>query len=135
MKLTKYARELRRNMTPAERALWQYLRKRQLGVKFRRQAPIGRYIVDFVCFEVKLVIEVDGAHHANNPNDKVRDAWLASQGFRVLRFWNHEVLHNAEGVVSVILGATKHAPNAKRVSARDLTGQTDAPKDVKGYQE
>jgi len=101
---TRNARGLRREMTDAERSLWQHLRRRQIeGLKFRRQHPIGRYIADFVCVEVRLVIEVDGGQHGERQGyDKERTAWLAQRGYRVLRFWNHEVLTNAEGVMAVI---------------------------------
>ena len=82
------ARQLRKNPTEAERVLWQHLRLRQLeGYKFRRQQPIGQYIVDFVCFEHRLVIELDGGQHSQqNSYDSQRAAWMERQGFRVLRF-------------------------------------------------
>ena len=101
--LTKIARELRTNLTDAEKSLWYVLRLDNLGVKFRRQAQIGRYIVDFVCFEKKLVLEIDGGQHYNNPKDKIRDLWLKSQGFKVLRLWDSEVLGNRDGVIERIL--------------------------------
>ena len=87
-------------MTDAERLLWQHLRSRQLaGLKFRRQHPIGRYILDFVCLEAGLVIEVDGGQHGpQHSYDEARTAWLGQRGYRVLRFWNNEVLTNPEGV-------------------------------------
>lgn len=76
------------------------MRSKQLRkLKFRRQQPIGRYIVDFVCFEQLIVIEVDGGQHAENNKDKTRDKWLNDQGFKVLRFWNNDVLENIEGVL------------------------------------
>jgi len=100
--LTKRAKDLRKSSTDAERLLWRYLRSKQIeGLKFRRQEPIGNYIVDFVCYEVNLIVEVDGGHHSLEI-DADRDAWLQSQGFKVLRFWNHEVLQNIEGVLEVI---------------------------------
>ena len=100
------ARSLRNSGTDAERLLWQHLRRRQLGgYRFRRQQPIGPYIVDFLCFEQKLVIELDGGHHAENRYDDERTGWLVSRGFRVLRFWNSDVLGNAEGVRYAILEA------------------------------
>ncbi|MCY1312130.1 hypothetical protein D9M70_625240 [compost metagenome] len=104
MELKKYARELRSNMTDAERHLWYYLRAhRFLGLKFKRQEPIGRYIVDFICLECRLVIELDGGQHQDQVGrDAERDRWLAEQGFRVLRFWNHEVLGETESVLEVI---------------------------------
>ena len=99
------ARDLRRNLTDAERALWRHLRQRQVaGLKFRRQHPIGHYILDFVCLEARLVIELDGGHHAERlTEDQERTAWLEARGYRVLRFWNTEVLENPEGVLEVIL--------------------------------
>jgi len=101
-KITKLARNLRKSHTDAELLLWKYLRTRQTeGVKFRRQQPIGRFIVDFVSFEKKIIIEVDGGQHSEEL-DKERNQWLSDQGFKVLRFWNNEVLKNAEGVFEVI---------------------------------
>ena len=82
--LTPIAQELRNNPTEAEKHLWHILRVGSMGVKFRRQAVIGRYVVDFVCFERKLVIEVDGGQHNQNQKDVRRDEWLKSQGFEVL---------------------------------------------------
>lgn len=98
------ARQLRKNSTEAERVLWRHLRLRQLeGYKFRRQQPVGQYIVDFVCFETRLVIELDGGQHGEQvAYDAERSAWLQAQGFRVLRFWNHEVLQDIEAVKRVI---------------------------------
>lgn len=95
------SRKLRRNATDAEKRLWSALRHRQLGdTKFRRQHPLGPYIVDFFCLERGLVVELDGGQHAaQREADAKRDDWLAAQGFRVLRFWNHEVLSNTEGVL------------------------------------
>ncbi|HET8564402.1 MAG TPA: endonuclease domain-containing protein [Candidatus Binatia bacterium] len=94
------ARRLRNNPTEAEGVLWQHLRLRQLGgYKFRRQQPLGCYIVDFVCLEKRLVIEVDGGQHDQRSNyDNQRTVWLEGQGFRVLRFWDNEVLRET-GVV------------------------------------
>ena len=89
-------------MTDAERVLWKQLRSRRLQYKFKRQVPRGTYIVDFVCLEKKIIIEVDGAHHLNNSYDKNRDTWLSEQGYRVLRFWNSDVLKNTEGVLEKI---------------------------------
>ncbi|MDO9351158.1 MAG: DUF559 domain-containing protein [Deltaproteobacteria bacterium] len=100
-------RELRKNLTEAERALWRGLRLRQLaGQKFRRQQPIGKYIVDFVCIEKKLIIEVDGGHHADQlAYDAKRSAWLEKEGFRILRFWDNQVLKEVESVKEVIVSA------------------------------
>ena len=108
--LTKQARQLRLNPTEAEKHLWHILRGKKLGVKFRRQTIIERYIVDFVCFEKKLIIEVDGGQHAESQHDKVRDEWLENPGFMVLRFWNNEVLRNHEGVIQYITEQIKHPP-------------------------
>ena len=100
------ARQLRANPTEAEKRLWQALRDKQLdGHRFRRQASIGPYIADFVCFERRLVVEVDGGQHTDDTGDVKRTSWLESQGFRVLRFWNNEVLENREGVLERISGA------------------------------
>lgn len=100
--LTKTARGLRNNATEAEKHLWYMLRLKNLGVKFRRQTVIGHYIIDFVCFEKLLVIEIDGGQHANSEDDKIRDRWLKAEGFEVLRFWNHDVLGNRNGVLERI---------------------------------
>ena len=105
-RLTQRARVLRQQSTEAEKLLWCYLRGKQLeGAKFRRQQPIGEYIVDFVSFSHKLVVEVDGSQHAQpreQLRDRQRDAWLQEQGFTVLRFWNNDVLQNVAGVVEAI---------------------------------
>ena len=102
--MTERARALRKNPTEAERALWRHLRSRQLDEhKFRRQQPLGLYIADFVCLEKRLIIEIDGGQHVGQvASDAERTAWLEVQGFRVLRFWNHDVLKDAEAVVDVI---------------------------------
>ena len=106
------AKALRNKMTDAERRLWYWLRAHRLsGHKFKRQVPIGSYIVDFACLGRKLVIEVDGAQHAESFGDKKRDAWLKGQGFKVLRFWNSDVLKNTEGVLALISEALDHFPS------------------------
>ena len=99
------ARELRRNFTDAEMKLWKHLRNRHTGEqKFRRQQPIGKYIVDFACFEKRLIVEVDGGQHCERAAyDSERTAWLESRGFRVLRFWNDEVLQDIEIVLDLIV--------------------------------
>jgi very-short-patch-repair endonuclease len=97
------ARAMRRAPTEAERKLWYALRDRRMQtVKFRRQAPIGSYIADFFCVEHRLVIEVDGSQHAQSVGDAVRDDWLEREGYRVLRFWNHEVLTTGDNVLAAI---------------------------------
>ena len=94
----KRARALRRNATQAELKLWAILRNRQFQhLKFRRQQPIGPYYVDFVCLERHLVVEVDSGQHTEEA-DAARTAWLQARGFRVLRFWNNDVLTNPDGV-------------------------------------
>jgi len=106
------ARELRSNPTNAERTLWRHLRLRQIhGHKFRRQRSIGPYIVDFVCLEKKVVIEVDGGQHSRrNSYDGKRDTWLRAKGFRVLRFWDHEVLTQIDDVKESIWQALNTPP-------------------------
>src|SRR5215471_10447405 len=103
---TGLTRRLRQNATFAEQRLWYCLRSRGLcGVKFVRQEPIGRYIADFVCREHRLIIEVDGGQHAENERDVIRDRWLRNHGYRVLRFWNNDVIQNIEGVLEAIARA------------------------------
>jgi len=101
------ARELRRAMTDTEQKLWYRLRNRQLsGCKFRRQHEIDQYIVDFVCTEAMLIIELDGGQHADQVNyDERRTQYLQAMGYRVLRFWNNDALVNIESVLTVILDA------------------------------
>jgi len=100
------ARALRARMTDAERKLWFALRDRRFAhFKFRRQVPLGRYVADFVCFDARLVVEVDGGQHAQSMRDKLRDRWLVANGFRVLRFWNNDVLSNLDGVSTRIAEA------------------------------
>jgi len=99
------ARKLRRDLTPQEQTLWYLPRGRRFaGIKFRRQMPIGPCIADFAAASQKLVIELDGGQHAENPNDIVREAYLAAQGWTVLRFWNNELNENREGVLTRIAG-------------------------------
>jgi very-short-patch-repair endonuclease len=102
-----HARHLRNNATEAERRLWQHLRRRQLnGFKFRRQRPIGRYVCDFVCLEAGVIVELDGSQHlTQSAYDEQRDAFLRSNGFRVLRFWNGLVFSEPDGVVQTIVAA------------------------------
>jgi len=95
---------MRRNLTDAEAVLWDTLRGRKLmGMKFRRQVPVGNYIVDFLCAEHLLVVEVDGTQHAENAYDKKRDAELQYRGFKVLRFWNDDVLKELNSVCDTII--------------------------------
>ena len=102
---TDRARVLRKNSTDAERRLWQHLRRYQInGCKIRRQQPIGPYIVDFVCFEKRLIIEVDGGQHVLQvEDDNARTEWLRSQGFHVLRFWNNQIIGEIDSVKAAIM--------------------------------
>src|SRR6266478_2432573 len=98
------ARRLRQSSTDAERRMWSALRDRRLSrYKFRRQHPIGDFIVDFACTEHQVVIELDGGQHADSTMDAPRTAWLENQGWRVVRFWNSDVLANTNGVIETIL--------------------------------
>lgn len=115
----KRARELRKNMTDAEQLLWKQLRAHRLaGYKFKRQQPIGLYIVDFVCFAANCIVEADGGQHLERAEyDARRDAWLKSQGFTVLRFWNHDILTNTEGVLETIVAVCRaNAPSPQPLS-------------------
>ncbi|MFY9260447.1 MAG: endonuclease domain-containing protein [Gallionella sp.] len=106
-KILNYAKTLRSHQTDAELRLWYHLRAhRFLDFKFKRQKPIGNYIVDFVCLEKKLIVELDGGQHGEQMQyDQVRDAWLRGQGYRVLRFWNNDVMQQLESVLEGILTA------------------------------
>ncbi len=112
----KYSKELRQNMTDAEHLLWYFLRNRQMnGLKFRRQEAIDNYIVDFVCYERKLIIELDGGQHNElqiAEKDKKREVYLNKQGFRILRFWDNDVLQNTESVLEKVFNETYHSPLA-----------------------
>lgn len=123
-RLIPLAKNLRKRATDAERLLWRYLRaKRMEGIKFRRQEPIGNYIVDFICFDKRIIVEIDGGQHARDENvnrDKERDEWLRTQGFKVLRFWNNEVLNNINGVWEVIRNhCFYHPPLAPPIEGGD----------------
>ncbi|HQQ71345.1 MAG TPA: DUF559 domain-containing protein [Alicycliphilus sp.] len=98
-----FTKTLRQNMTDAEQRLWKHLRAHRMdGQKFRRQQPIGPYIVDFVHFGIRLIVEADGGQHADSPCDVARDAWLRDQGFAVLRFWNDDILLRTNVVLEAI---------------------------------
>jgi very-short-patch-repair endonuclease len=114
---TALARRLRRDATDAARLLWQALRERLAGSKIRRQHPIGRHIADFACPSCKLAIELDGGQHATRARtDAVRSASLAGEGYRVIRFWNNDVLGNVEGVLDRIARELAAAPTSPRPS-------------------
>jgi very-short-patch-repair endonuclease len=105
-KRTRRARQLRREETEPERKLWRRLSNRQLaGWKFVRQEPIVPYFADFACREAKLVVELDGGQHAESEHDRVRDTFLVSCGYRVLRFWNYEAMRNMQSVLDTIFAA------------------------------
>jgi very-short-patch-repair endonuclease len=109
-----FARKLRSTPTDAEIRLWSRLRRKQLdGFRFRRQQPLGQYIVDFFCPEAKLIIEVDGGQHADESS--TRSDWLGSRGYRVMRFWNNDVLANTEGVLLTILHALRETRPTDRL--------------------
>ena len=114
------AKTLRANQTEAEQRLWYHLRAhRFMDLKFKRQKPMGRFIVDFVCVERQLVIEIDGGQHAERARyDQLRDAWLRDQGYTVLRFWNHEVMHQLEGVLEQIRSTLTLSPSPSPTSGR-----------------
>ena len=109
--LNPLAKQLRARMTDAERAVWRHLRASRFAhCKFRRQQPVGRFILDYVSFAAKVVIEVDGGQHNENLADRNRDAWSESQGFRVRRFWNNDVLANIDGVLARIAECVAPSP-------------------------
>ena len=112
--LTPVAKHLRQNMTDAERRLWYRLRAGRLaGAKFRRQRPIGKFVVDFVCLDAKLVVEIDGSQHMDKTaaRDMERTRWLEGKGFRVLRFWNNDVLIDTDAVFERILQTLTPGPS------------------------
>jgi BirA family biotin operon repressor/biotin-[acetyl-CoA-carboxylase] ligase len=112
-RLTGVARKLRNNMTDAEKRLWSHLRARQFcGVKFTRQFPIGGYIVDFACRSLRLAIECDGGQHGPE-TDTARTAAIEAHGYRVIRFWNHDILENTDGVLETIAAEIALARNQR----------------------
>lgn len=111
MEPREFARHLRHNMTESEHKLWRHLRAHRLqGEKFTRQQLIGPYVVDFVHFGARLIIEADGGQHSDAPNDERRDAWLRAQGFSVMRFWNNEIMSNPDGVLATVMAAISELP-------------------------
>ncbi|MFH6781582.1 MULTISPECIES: endonuclease domain-containing protein [Methylobacterium] len=127
------ARTLRRTQTDAERALWAHLRDRRLAeAECARQMAIGRYYAGFACREGKLIVELDGSQHAESGDDRERDAWLASQGWRVFRFWNGEVARNVTGVLDTIMAAIverrpSSSPRGRGEGRVSLVGDTASP--------
>jgi very-short-patch-repair endonuclease len=127
-KLRGRAKEMRSEQTGAEHRFWQIVRaKRFSGYKFRRQVPIDFYIADFLGFDRRLIIELDGGHHADATSDARRDAYLNQQGFRVLRVWNDELFNNEEGVVTSILNALElpPLPNPSPARGEGLNGASN----------
>ena len=121
---THRARTLRQNATLAERMLWRALREARLPAKVRRQHPIGRYFADFAVPSHKLVIEVDGGHHASNAaQDDARTRVLAAQGWRVIRFWNNDVTGNLAGVLETIATEIERAPSSPQPSPPPRGGE------------
>jgi very-short-patch-repair endonuclease len=110
----KTAKNLRANTTAAEDILWRHLRRLEIkGSHFRRQVPIGPYVADFACLKERLIIEVDGSQHGEDDNsrhDEVRTRWLNSEGYRVMRFWNNDVMSNTESVMEAIHDASAVTP-------------------------
>lgn len=109
------ARSLRKRMTPQEVKLWVRLRSlKPLGFRFRRQIPINKYIVDFVCFATRIIVETDGGQHgmqAHQAADRQRDNFLTAQGFSVMHFWNHDIDHNLDGVIETIASRRRPLPD------------------------
>jgi very-short-patch-repair endonuclease len=102
---TGIARKLRRNETEAEKKLWQALRARQfLGLKFRRQSPVEGFVADFLCEELRIIVEADGGQHADNPADGERTIHLQAAGYHVIRYWNNDIMSNLEGVLEDLRG-------------------------------
>jgi very-short-patch-repair endonuclease len=113
------ARQLRRITTGAEQRLWRLLRLRQSeNIKFRRQVPIGPWIVDFVAFDKRLVVEADGGQHAESLRDHARDTDLRNRGFKILRFWNNDILFNANGVIERIAEEIEQSPSPRGLRPR-----------------
>ncbi len=115
-----FAKTLRKNQTEVEKLLWSKIRNRQIeGMKFRRQVPLNGYIVDFICYEKKIIIELDGGHHNNvyrKEYDKLRTKILKSKGFKVLRFWNSEILSNMDGTLNFIRSEVVNEKTSSRPS-------------------
>jgi very-short-patch-repair endonuclease len=137
MRLLDNAKSLRRTQTKEEQKLWCHLRAhRFIGRKFKRQKPLGQYVVDFVCLEEQLIIELDGGHHAENVEyDHKRDSWLRSEGFTVLRFWNNELMNEMEGVLERIRLELSHetfSPSPSPTSGRGERSHDASPVNGRG---
>jgi very-short-patch-repair endonuclease len=122
------ARRLRKNATDAEKVFWNSVRNQQMGTKFRRQWPIAGFVVDFVCLDRKLIVEIDGGQHLDNIRDERRTVVLNELGFRVVRYWNHEVLANIAGVLENLRGLLADpspGPRLRRGPTSPLKGRGD----------
>ena len=123
------ARAMRQSSTDAESVMWRMLRDRRLGTaKFRRQAPFQNFILDFVCFERRLVVEIDGSQHADSKRDEKRDAALAKEKFRIARYWNNDVLQRREAVLEDLLAKLTRidpSPGALRAPPSPTRGEGD----------
>ncbi|MDF8331684.1 endonuclease domain-containing protein [Novosphingobium cyanobacteriorum] len=110
-RLTPLARKLRKDPTEAEKRMWSRLRGEQLGVRFTRQFPIGKAIVDFACRSLKLVVELDGGQHADSSTDAARTRMIEAHGYHIVRYWNNDVLANTDGVLTALMIETDRARN------------------------
>ena len=111
MEQREFAKQLRHHLTESENKLWRHLRAHRLnGEKFRRQQPIGPYVVDFVHFGARLIVEADGGQHNGAPRDESRDVRLHARGFKVMRFWNSEIMNNLDGVLATVMTAITEFP-------------------------
>jgi very-short-patch-repair endonuclease len=132
----KAAKTLRENTTTAEDTLWRHLRRLEVkGSHFRRQVPIGPYVADFACLKARLVIEVDGSQHGNEDNsrrDEIRTRWLNSEGYRVMRFWNNDVMSNTEAVMEAIHDATAVTPPRLPQTMQSIVRAADLPPQGEG---
>jgi very-short-patch-repair endonuclease len=117
-----HVKHLRTFMTDAERKLWRALRSRGAGFKFKRQVPLGPYVVDFVCFDLKLIVEVDGGQHMESRRDAKRERYFEDQGYRIARFWNNDVLTNLAGVLQRI-SESDPSPGALRAPPSPSRGE------------
>lgn len=126
--LTPRAKALRQRQTEAETLLWKHLRNRGIAnAKFFRQKPVGNYIADFVCFDPRVLVEADGAHHLNNPYDAARDAWFRGSGYVVLRFWNSQILTETHAVLERIGLAVEAARVAEKEAGERLPHPNPLP--------
>jgi very-short-patch-repair endonuclease len=132
----KTAKTLRASTTAAEDILWRHLRRLEVtGSHFRRQVPIGPYVADFACLKARLIIEVDGSQHGNEANsrrDETRTRWLNSEGYRVIRFWNNDVMTNTEAVMDAIHDATAVTPPRLPQTMQSIVRAGDPPPQGEG---